>query len=150
MIRRRLPGAVEVVTLYRSEAEEAEYVGDLEARVDLRCAGRQEGSQQVVLVGLLPVGVKLLAELRQEPGEVLLVPCADDVAGVAVGARPFPVDVDAVEDAGGGPGTAHATPARVGDVAPDEEVDAGRDESLARLLRQRRVREVLRPRPPAQ
>src|SRR6266536_1182641 len=83
MIRRRLPGAVEVVTLHRSEAEEAEDVGALEA-------------------------------------------------------------------GGGGPGTAHATPARVGDVAPDEEVDAGRDESLARLLRQRRVREVLRPRPPAQ
>ena len=149
VIGRRFPRAVEVVALQVAEVERAEDIGHLDARVDLLRARRQERREQIVLVLRLAVLVQLLAELLEQLRVVLLVLRADDVARVPLGARPLPVDVDPVEDAGRGTRPAHAAPAGIGDVALDEEVDAGRDELLARLLRQRRVREVLREGPAA-
>ncbi len=124
VVRHRLPGAVQIVPLDRREVEVAEQLVDLEAAVDLRSCSRQERGQKVLRAGLLTVGVELLTELLHQRGEVLLVLRPDDVLRVPLGARPLPVEVDPVEDAGGCTGAAHATPARVGQVAFDEEIDA--------------------------
>ncbi len=150
MVRGRLPCAVEVVPLDRCEAQRVEQRGHVDARVDLRRARGEEGREQELAIRLLPVGAELLAELLEELDVVLLVLGPDDVARVPFRARPLPVDVDSVEDAGRGSGAAHAAPARIRDVSLDEEVDAGRDQALTRLPGERRVREVLRPRPAAE
>jgi hypothetical protein len=101
---------------------------DLEAGVDLRRSRRQERRQQVAIA----VGVQLCPELGEQLREVRLVFRANDVAHVALGAGPFPVDVDAVEDPGCGAWASHSSPAGIGKVSLDEQVDAGRDEALPR------------------
>src|SRR5262249_46357305 len=127
-----LPRAVEVVALYVPEAERPEDVGHLEAGVDLRLARGEECTQQVVLVRLLARLVELLAELLHQLGEVRLVLRADDVARVPVGARPLPVDVDAVEDARGGARSARPVSLHgAREIALDEQVDARGDEAFA-------------------
>jgi hypothetical protein len=72
------------------------------------------------------------------------VTLASSVAGVALPARPLPVEIDAVEHAGTG---------AIGgsrQVALDEQVDARLDERASRLGGERRVGEVLRPGPTAE
>ena len=85
-----------------------------------------------MLADLLTIIVQLFTELLHQRSEVLLVLGADNVVQVALGARPLSIKVDSVEDASGCARTSHTTPARVGQVASNEQIDTRLDEGCTR------------------
>lgn len=95
-------GAVEVVPLDVGHVEGVEDLAQVPAVTDLLRVGGGEGREQAVAAA---ERVHLLAELGEQQGEVVLVVRRVVVAGVpGAGARPLPVDVEAVEDLDRGAG----------------------------------------------
>jgi len=149
VVGHRLPGAVEVVALHRGEVEVLEDAA-FDARVDLPGVSRQERRQDVPLPRLRAVGVELATELGEQQREVALVLGSDHVAGITLGAWPLPVEVEPVEDACRRTQAALRLTAQLGQVALDEQVDAGSHERLARGIGERGIREEPRPGPATQ
>src|SRR5262249_55418992 len=121
----------------------------LEASVNLVRVSRQERAQRVGATDLCAIGVELGAELGQHRSEIHLVLRPDHVADVAIASRPFPVDVNAVEDAEAGARSALRLTTEHWQITLDEQIKTACHEGLP-VGRQRSVGEKLRPGPAAQ